>query len=119
MKKKEKFNIRKGDQVKVIAGDQKGLRGQILSINSKKSTIILDTGKFRSKFFKSIKEKDKTEEKRIPIAIHISNVMPWDEQANNISRIAFKIVENKKQRYFKKSGNLILETSKIINNQNG
>jgi len=33
--------------------------------------------------------------------------MLWDTDANNASRIGYKILENKKQRYFKKSGNLV------------
>ena len=43
----------------------------------------------------------------VPIGIHISNLMLWDNEQNLSSRIGYKIVDDKKQRYFKKSGNLV------------
>ncbi len=109
MKKNQKISIKTGDQVKIIAGDQKGLRGEVKSVNYKKLSAILDVSKVRSKF---VKVSEKTEEKKLPLPIHISNLMLWDEEANMATRIGFKMVENKKERYFKKSGNLL--KSKII-----
>ena len=43
----------------------------------------------------------------LPISIHISNVMLWDKDSNQISRIGYKIIEGKKKRYFKKSKALL------------
>ncbi len=106
MKNKQKLSIKKGDVVKVIAGDQKGLMGNILSINYKKLTAILSTTKLRKKFSKKTQE---SKEKQIPIAIHISNLMMWDQEKELVSRIGFKLINGKKERYFKKSGNILLE----------
>ena len=33
--------------------------------------------------------------------------MLWDEQNNEASRIGYKLTENIKNRYFKKSGNIL------------
>lgn len=109
MKKKQKISIKTGDQVKVIAGDQKGLRGEVKSVNYKKLSAILDISKVRSKF---VKVGEKNEEKTLALPIHISNLMLWDEDAKMAGRIGFKMLENKKERYFKTSGNLL--KSKII-----
>ncbi len=114
MKTKEKISIRKNDLVKVIAGDQKGLIGKILYIDYKKNRAILDTAKSRKKYIKlsqEDKEKDKDKKEKnfilIPISIHLSNLMLWDEDLKKASRIGFKIFDEKKERYFIKSGNII------------
>lgn len=118
MKTKQKLSLKRGDLVQVIAGEQKGLLGSILSIDHKKAKAILDTGKVREKYTKTNSEnketseessKNETEKIEIPIGIHTSNLMIWDSTLQRVSRIGFKILDNKKQRYFKKSGNLILE----------
>lgn len=120
MNRKEKLSIKRGDLVKVIAGGQKGLIGKIMVINYKKSSAILDTGKTRVKFIKNNQEKAENQDKEenkivIPLSIHTSNLMAWDENRKEISRIGFKVLNNKKERYFIKSGNLI---SVKENNQN-
>jgi large subunit ribosomal protein L24 len=49
------------------------------------------------------------EQKRVElqVPIHISNVMLWDNESNKSSRIGYKLIDTKKQRYFKKSGNIV------------
>ncbi len=119
---KTKIKIKTGDQVQVIAGSQKGLRGKIIFIDHKKLTAILDTGKERTKSLKNkneVNKKEKIQTKQIPIPLHLSNLMLWDESLNSIGRITFKIIDNQKKRIFKKSGNLLEERSKIENNKNG
>jgi ribosomal protein L24 len=37
----------------------------------------------------------------------MSNFLLWDEKNNKASRIGYKLIENIKQRYFKKSGNKV------------
>jgi large subunit ribosomal protein L24 len=58
---------------------------------------------------KYIKDRQSGETKKLELqlAIHSSNVMLWDAAANTASRIGYKLVEGKKVRYFKKSGNLV------------
>jgi large subunit ribosomal protein L24 len=112
MTTKINFSLKKGDLVKIIAGKQKGVTAKILFINYKKSTAILDTENFRKKFSKNVQQ---IEEKKVPIPIHISNLMGWDENLKQVSRIGFKFLNNKKQRYFKKSGSIISTT---LNSQN-
>ena len=106
MKTTMKFHIKVGDRVKVISGKQKGFIGIITIINKKEKTVNLSELNPRIKY---IKNRDGGEPKKIelPINIHSSNVMLWDSVSNQASRIGFKIVNNEKKRYFKKSGNLV------------
>jgi len=114
------FHIKIGDRVKIIAGQQKGVIGNILSLNKKENRVTIDSLNPRQRYY-SQREKQResnqtmqTEKKSIPIEIHISNLMLWDSQNNEASRIGYKIVEtqiaenifkSQKRRYFKKSGN--------------
>lgn len=108
MTKKAKLKMKKGDLVKVITGDQKGLIGKILSINLKKLNVILENAKLRTKFLKKDQTTEETS-KNMAIAIHISNLMPWEKDLNQVSRIGIMTVSGKKERYYKKSKNLILD----------
>ena len=107
MKKIQKNHVKKGDQVKVISGEQKGFLGIIRSVVKKKFSVILEGITPRIKYIKSSTQNQESKKIEIPILIHVSNVMLWDKQNNVASRIGYKIVDNKKLRYFKKSGNLI------------
>jgi large subunit ribosomal protein L24 len=107
-KKNKQINchIKKGDTIQVISGQNKGWIGKIQSIFLKKSIVFIEGIPPRIKYQK---QTSNNEAKKIEllIPIHISNVMLWDNQLKNSSRIGYKIVNNKKSRYFKKSGNII------------
>lgn len=101
-------HIKVGDRVKVIAGNQKGILGNVLSIFQKKSMVIIDGVLPRIKYVKNSQGQSQEAKKvEIPLSIHISNLMLWDKNASKPSRIGYKIDEGKKTRYFKKSGTLI------------
>lgn len=104
--KKNNSYLKKGDTIKVIAGDNKGFIGKIDSIFPKKSVLFVEGISPRIKYAKNSQG---TEAKKIelPIAIHISNVLLLDNSINLPSKIGYKMIEDKKCRYFKKSGNLV------------
>jgi large subunit ribosomal protein L24 len=106
MNKKLNSHVKIGDKVKVITGSQKGFIGIINSIIIKKSVVIVDGILPRIKYIKNRQGGDPLK-KEIPIYIHISNIMLWDKEANKASKIGYKIIDNKKVRYFKKSGNVV------------
>ncbi|HHD81571.1 MAG TPA: 50S ribosomal protein L24 [Campylobacterales bacterium] len=70
----KKFKIKKGDQVMVIAGDDKGTTGQVLKVLTKQDAVIVEGCKLAKKAVKpSEQNKDGGfENKEMPI--HISNV---------------------------------------------
>jgi large subunit ribosomal protein L24 len=112
MKKIQKSHVKKGDQVKVISGEQKGFLGVISSVIKKKSSVILEGILPRVKYVKNAQSAQGEPRKiELPILIHVSNVMLWDKEANKPSRIGYKNstsgTKTEKKRYFKKSGNLI------------
>ena len=106
MKENLKSHVKVGDQVQIITGDNKGTIGTIESILFKKSVLFIKEIEPRLKYIKNTQGGEAKKVER-PIPIHLSNVMLWDNDQNIASRIGYKMVENKKRRYFKKSGNLV------------
>ncbi len=102
-------HVKIGDTVKIIAGAQKGTLGTISSINKKKAVASISTVEKRIKFLKKQSNNSEKNSKpiEIPKFIHISNLMLWDKASNNCSRIGYKIVNQEKRRYFKKSGYIL------------
>lgn len=101
-----KNHLKIGDKVKVVTGNNKGFIGKVGSVNSKDSTITVEGIIPRIKYIKD-RQSGETKKLELQIAIHSSNVMLWDNVSNSASRIGYKVVEGKKVRYFKKSGNLV------------
>ena len=106
MKKNLKSHVRIGDKIKIIVGTNKGLIGKITSLSHKNSTVTIDSILPRIKFIKN-KQGEESKKTELQLAIHISNVMLWDKENNMTSKIGYKMVDGKKVRYFKKSGNLV------------
>ncbi len=70
----KKFNIKKGDNVMIIAGDDKGKTGEVLQVLTKKDAVIVAGCKLVKKAVKPTEENKEGgfENKEMPI--HISNV---------------------------------------------
>lgn len=109
--KKINYRIKVGDKIKIIAGNEKGLIGTITSINRKASSVIIDNVLPRIRYIKN-RQGGEAEKKTIQLPIHMSNVMLWDKEANLCSKVGYKIINGKKCRIFKKSGNF-LESQKL------
>jgi large subunit ribosomal protein L24 len=106
MNKKLKSHIKIGDKIKIIAGNQKGSIGIITQVISQKSLAIIDTVLPRIRYKKN-PQGGEAKKLEIQVPIHISNLMLWDNSNNQASRIGYKMVDNVKKRYFKKSGNIV------------
>ncbi len=116
MKKKtdiQKTHIKVGDEVKILTGDEKGLIGKIVFLDHVKLLAQLDSVKNRERYLTQSEKQKRPEnesnlatnqKKSIPQFIHISNLMLWDSENKLASRVGYKLIENKKVRYFKKSG---------------
>lgn len=106
MKMKKKTRIKIGDLIKVISGNQKGFVGKINNILQKSQAVLINGIPSRIKYSKkSVDSETKKLEK--PTLIHISSVMLHDTETNTSSKIGYKLIDNVKKRYFKKSGKLI------------
>ena len=70
----KKFKIKKGDQVMVIAGDDKGTTGEELQVLTKKDAVIVAGCKMAKKAIKPTEENKEGGFANVEMPIHISNV---------------------------------------------
>ena len=103
-----KLHIKKNDQVKVIAGKEKGKTGRVIEVLPKKECVLVEKVNFVKRH---TRPGGKTRqggilEKESPV--HISNVMIVCNKCNSPVRIGRKILEEGKgARYCKKCGELL------------
>ena len=69
-----KYKIKKGDMVKVIAGDDKGKVGKVLSVFPKKAQVIVEGCNVAKKAIKPTDENKKGGFINKEKPIHISNI---------------------------------------------
>ncbi|OFY95134.1 MAG: 50S ribosomal protein L24 [Bacteroidetes bacterium RIFCSPLOWO2_12_FULL_31_6] len=105
-----KLHIKKGDTVKVIAGESKGAQGVIKKVLSEKNRALVE-GKDIKKISKHTKPNAANPDGgiiKVEAPIHISNLMVIDPKTGEPTRTGRKLDENgKKVRYAKKSGEVI------------
>lgn len=108
MSKMKKIHIRKGDTVKVLAGNDKGKTGKVLEVNTDKYRAIVEGANLVTKHQKPSAANPEGGIKQTEAAIHISNLMVVDPSNGEASRIGRKQnADGKLQRYSKKSGEFI------------
>lgn len=106
--KKPKLHIKKGDTVKVIAGDDKGKTGKVLEILTAKSRVIVEGINIVTKHAKPSAGKPEGGIKKTEASINISNLMLIDPASGKATRVGRKLNEKGKlQRYSKKTGEFI------------
>ncbi len=69
-----KTHVKKGDDVQVIAGKNKGKRGVVLSVDAKKQTVIVEGARTIKKATKPSESDPDGGIKEMDGPIHISNV---------------------------------------------
>jgi len=94
--------IKKGMQVRVISGAQKGEEGKVLFSYPKKQRIIIEGVNFIKKSTRPSQENQKGGIVEKEASIHVSNVMVL--QSGTVSRIGYKILDDgSKIRVLKKT----------------
>ena len=104
---KPKYNIRKGDTVVVITGDDKDLKKprEVKEVLVEEGKVIVDGVNIISRHTKPSAQNTKGGIVKKEAPINISNVMLWDgKQPTKVKR---EIKNDKKVRVSKKSGGII------------
>jgi large subunit ribosomal protein L24 len=100
-----KFKLRKGDLVKVIAGDSKGSQGKITEVLLSESRAIVEGANMVTKHTKPNAANPNGGIIKKEAPIHISNLALIDPKTGNTTRVGKKKNENGKLvRVAKKSG---------------
>jgi large subunit ribosomal protein L24 len=101
------MKLRKNDPVIVIAGKDKGKKGKILNVYKKTNKVLVEGV---NKVKRHVKPGTITKEGgiiSIEKPIDVSNVMYFDEKSSKATRIGYKLIDGKKYRISRKSGDVI------------
>ena len=95
--------IKKGDKVVVISGSDKGKTGEVLrSIPSENRVVVQGVNLVKRHTRASATSQGGIIEKEA--TIHVSNVAHVDPKDNKPTRVGFKLVDDRKVRIAKRSG---------------
>ncbi|KKB34878.1 50S ribosomal protein L24 [Bacillus thermotolerans] len=101
------MNVKKGDKVMVITGKDKGKTGIVLAAFPKKDRVLVEGINIVKKHVKpsQINPQGGIISQEAPV--HVSNVMLLDPKTNEPTRVGHKVVDGKKVRVAKKSGEVL------------
>jgi len=102
------LHVRKGDTVKVIAGNSKGKSGKVLEVVIAKNRAIVEGLNLVTKHVKPSATNPNGGIEKSEAGIHLSNLMVVDPATGEATRTGRKADDQGKlQRYSKKTGEII------------
>ena len=106
---KPKYNIKKGDTVVVIAGDDKDLKKprKVLEVNVEKGRVIVEGVNIVTKHTKPSAQNTKGGIVKKEASVNISNVMLWDAKKGEPTKVKRSRDNGKLVRISKKSEEVI------------
>lgn len=96
------MKLKKGDNVLLISGKDKGKTAKILRSLPKESRILVEGVNLKSKHVRPKKQGEKGQIVRVPAPIDVSNVKIICPKCGKAARVGYKIEGNKKVRVCKK-----------------
>lgn len=101
------MKIRKGDQVEIIAGKDKGKRGKVTSVLPASERVVVSGANIVKRHRKARREGEKGERVEMEASIHVSNVMLLCPETDKPTRVGYRIEGGEKVRFSKRSGKVI------------
>jgi large subunit ribosomal protein L24 len=99
--------VRKGDMVVVIAGKDKGKRGKVLRILTKKDRVVIERVAMVKRHTKPTQKQPQGGIIEKEGSVHISNVMLLDPGSDKPTRVKVKLEDDGTRRRVGKSGTVI------------
>jgi len=96
------MRIKKGDQIQIIAGKDKGKNGKVLRVIPGSLRIVVEGLNLVKKHMKPKKGGEKGQRVEIPASLNISNVMLVCPKCGKLTRVGFKVSKDEKTRICKK-----------------
>lgn len=101
------LNVKKGDTVLVITGKDKDKRAKVLAVSPEKNKVIVEGVNIVSKCKKARSAQEKSTIQKIEAPIDASNVMVVCPKCEKATRVAHKVVNDKKFRVCKHCGEVL------------
>jgi large subunit ribosomal protein L24 len=99
--------IKKGDNVIVLTGKDKGRKGTVTKVLPEDNRLIVSGINMVSRHTKASQANPQGGIVRKEATIHVSNVAISDPKSGEATRVGFRTEGDKKVRYAKKSGEVI------------
>jgi large subunit ribosomal protein L24 len=97
------MKVKKGDQVKVLAGEDRGKEGRVLEVNTTKQRVLVEGVNIITKHQKPSATNPQGGIVKKEASIHVSNVMVIDNQGNPTRVGRRRNADGKLVRFSKKS----------------
>jgi large subunit ribosomal protein L24 len=116
-----RLKVRKGDKVVIISGKDKGEVGFVAAVSPKEQKVIIlkenpENAEMPLPLNAAIKHRkakmqgERSARIKIPVPIHVSNVMVLDPVSNEATRVGRRRTDaGKLERYAKKSGQVLVD----------
>jgi large subunit ribosomal protein L24 len=98
------LKIKKGDKVEIMAGKDRGKRGEVIAVSPDNDTVTVKKLNMVTKHVRPRQAGQKGERITIESPIHISNVAVVCPHTDKPTRVGFVVKEGNKVRVSKKSG---------------
>lgn len=98
------MKIKKGDNVIVTIGRDKGKKGVIVKTFRDLDKVIVEGVNIHKKTQKARRRGEKGQTIEMAMPIHVSNVMMVDPKGGKPTRVGYKVEDGKKIRIARKSG---------------
>ena len=103
-----KLKVKKGDQVVVITGRDKGIKGEVLQVMAQEGRLIVQGVNVATKHNKPSQANPQGGIAKVERAIHVSNVALADPKTGKATRVGYKILKDgSKVRIARKSGETV------------
>jgi large subunit ribosomal protein L24 len=98
-----KLKVKKGDQVVVITGREKGKRGEILKVLREENRVIVQGVNMAQRHQKQTMQQEGGIVQK-ELSIHVSNVALIDPKTDKPTRVGYKMDGERKVRVARRSG---------------
>ena len=98
------MRIKKGDNVQVLSGNDKGKTGEVLEVIPKEDKIVVKGVNVRKKHVKARKQGDESGIIPVECAIPASNVNVVCPKCGKVTKVGYRVDNDKKVRVCKKCG---------------
>jgi large subunit ribosomal protein L24 len=102
-----KLNIKKGDEVKVLTGKDKGKTGKVLEVRPKEGRVVAEGINLHTRFSRSKRRGEKGQKMEVPAGMPVAKVILVCPHCGKPTRVGRKVTESGTYRECKKCGKTI------------
>lgn len=102
-----KLNIKKGDEVKVLAGKDKGKTGKILEVRPKEGLVVAEGLNLHTRFSRPKRQNEKGQKMQVPAPMPVAKLMLVCPHCGVPTRVGRKVTDSGTYRVCKKCNKTI------------